>query len=179
MDDGIQDVRAVAEVKAEMLAIADRCEGHDPEDRDLGMMAERGLSLVLELRVPRMPDSDEELAAMLARSEDGPTYSSDEVFERLREHSATFGRFLARFRTMVAEGDLEGAARCLGPEGGEGSLEWRGPQASIGIEREGSVATATVSRDRKQEICTSRRDGAALLGAVMRCHARWDDIRRD
>lgn len=177
-DQDYPNVRPIAEVVDEMLSIAARCEEMTPDTMIAGEMAGHALTLVLELRVPRMPDTPEELAEMMADAGEGPTYSSEETFERLRRHSDVFAQFLDRFRAMVADGRIEDAALCLGPNPPEGAPKWQGAPASIATAESRGIFTVTIARAGRMEECTAADRGLATLGAVLRCHARWSDIRR-
>lgn len=108
------DVRAVGTVLAEMAALADECRSVTDEDR-IGHIYERALRLVLELRVPRMPDDPADLKAMLdeCQRDDAVGMSTEQVFEELDRQRRTFTSFLEDYRRVVAGGRWTTASTML------------------------------------------------------------------
>lgn len=169
-------VRPVAEVISEMRSIAAMC-AHTAEATSADPF-HRALSLILELRVPRMPETREELAEMLATRNDGPALDSEETFRQLRIHSAQFEAFLDQYRGALKRKNWEGAVALLAPPGNTGAPQWRGPASTISTNRAENDITATIEHGDAQVHCTSRCMSLAMLGAIMTAHAEWPSIRR-
>jgi hypothetical protein len=172
-DDGYHpEVRPIAEVLASMEAIRLRC-GRPMSDDDRKRDFDDALGLLLELRIPRMPDTDEELAEMLLSSSDGPTYTTEEVFERLDAHQRTFSRYLSKYRAAVAEGRLAEAARALLPAV-DGGIRWEAGPYAVDMSGEGARSTMRNGQGERVE-GEGVDDATALLAAIMAAHVAWRD----
>lgn len=146
-DADFPELRSTAELLDAMKSLAERCAA-TVEKRDVATLLDEGLSLMLEIRVPRMPETEEELAEMLDTATDGPTYSTEEVMERMRESGAAFQAFLERYRADVDACIWTSAATRLLPSRTGGGPEWSGCRVVNRVElpEDGSGRT-TLTRD--------------------------------
>lgn len=155
-----------------MTALATRCETAIDDSGNAEMLNE-ALSLMLEIRVPRMPDTAAELQEMLAEAQNGPTFSSEEVWENLRRHSALFGAFLETYRQAISDGEWEMAVRMLLPHGHAGSPRWTGASIETTVIQSNGLSTATIVRRDDTVAGRSQTAALALVGAIMLAHIAW------
>lgn len=167
----LPNVRPIPVVLSDMADIAAAC-GDPVDDADAAALFGRSLSLLLELRVPRMPDTEEELREMLASDGDAPSHSTEEAFRLLDAHRAIFTAFLERFRSLVAQGRWEDAAMQLMPQS-EG-IAWKDASCTLVVEGRRAVVTRGDGR-RIQSSATGR---MSALAAIMQAHIAWPDIWR-
>lgn len=169
--DDMPDLRSVDELLDLMGRLATAC-GTEADPARAAALFEEAYRLALELRVPRMPDTDEDLARMIDEAREGATFTTDEVFAHLRESQARSDRLRTRYRKHLASGRTADAARMLVP-GDECMLPWTGDVAVTTSARGGrSIAYAVSTRG--TAACTSRDEGLAALGAIMRLHRHRD-----
>lgn len=160
--------------QATMLAI--RCERDQPAD-EVANMLEEGMSIMLELRVPRMPEDPHELQAMLERTEGQETLSSEDVMRSLETSALAFRLYMDRFRGDIAREHWTGAGSALLPSGTSGAPRWSGPSVNNRIFLGDSGSGTTTLRRRGETVsCTSPIGGLSILGAVMRAHVQWESI---
>lgn len=177
-DGGFPAVRSERDVLAAMRLLAQRC-GEATSSTDPRPFFEEGLSLMLEIRVPRMPDTDEELAAMIDEAHEGPFLSADEAFERLREHSASFEAWLKHHRDLVDRGAWNCAGSGLAPSHDPGSPRWHGTPCLLSIRMDGEGGGSAVMRhDGATVEASSPIAGLAMLGAIMLAHDAWHEVWR-
>lgn len=173
----IPDVRPIGEIVALMRDLSDRAEAAVDDEGAADMFGE-GLSLMLEIRVPREPDTDEELAAMLNdRMEEGPTFTMEEVEQHLMENRIAFTIFLERFDAAIASGVWNTAGTMLLPSKGSGAQEWGdGPYVpNVAMAADGSAVT-TIRHGEAEVSGSSRIAGLSVLAAVMKAHVEWKGI---
>jgi len=133
---------------------------------DLAMAEAFGqaLSIMLELRVPRMPDTEEEWAGILTDATEGPTASSEDVFKALEAHSRMFADTLKRYRETVNHHEWMRAVSMLLSNGEDRLISWNGHH--VVLEDDGTRCTATVNApDGSQTVHTmsaTSEEGAAL-----------------
>lgn len=172
-NDEAYDVRPEAEIMREMEAVAIECETGPSEDRDDARKPfDRALRLMLEMRVPRMPETDAELAAMLDEARGGDTYTTEQVFEHLEASGRRFARLRAEYDLHLSSGSWLEAARMLLPADGDRLVGWNERfrvDVAGGTGDAGFTATAQLSDG--LVACTSPAEGTALLGAIMRAHS--------
>jgi hypothetical protein len=176
-DDGFPDLRDVDVLLGEAAALADACrEGIDGDG--LGRAYETALSIMLELRVPRMPESDDEWADVLRDAMDGPTFSSEEVYASLKAHGDRFERSLKAFRHAVGIHDWTTAEALLIGRHGEPLISWNDHTAEIAADQH---RTTLVLKDGDGGCTTHVVEGtpsastalAAMLTAHLECSAIW------
>lgn len=171
-------LRTIDELLHQAEALAIRCERDQPADEVAGML-EDGMSIMLELRVPRMPEDPEELMAMLQRDEGKQTLSSEEVMRSLETSALAFRLYMDRFRGDLVREHWTGAASALLPSASPGAPRWSGPPVNNRISLADSGSGTTTLRRRGETVsCTSPIGGLSILGAVMRAHVKWESTWR-
>jgi len=165
--DHLPEPRPIADLLDLMERLAVRCGAVDDAMQATAQFVE-AFGLAVELRVPRMPDKDEELARMLEAAREGPTFSTEEVFESLERSRARSERLDARYRRHLAAGRTTEAAHMLVP-GGECMLSWTADVAVTTSQQDRHFHAYAVSTHGTVQ-CTSSDEGLAMLGAVMRLH---------
>lgn len=168
VDDGFPDLRSIPDLLDLMEEVAARCEAAIDASRAPELF-EEALRLGVEIRVPRMPDTDDELKRMLDAAREGPTFTTEEVLAHLAEARSRSDLLRRRFHKHLTYGRAAEAARMLAP-GDDSMLSW---------ERDATLATtydgmhlATVTSAHGSATCRSRNEGLAMLGVVMRLHAQ-------
>lgn len=178
MIDELPELREVDALVSDARDLAVRCAMDQPADQ-VAAMLESGLSIMLELRVPRMPDDPADLAAMLDAAIGGPTYSTEQVMEQIRASGDAFSMYLERFRRDVARESWTSAATALLPSKSPGAPTWGGgPILNRIALTENGGGTVTLKRGEDAVECTSPIGGLAILGAVMLAHAEWEIVWR-
>lgn len=178
MIDELPELREVDALISDARDLAQRCALDQPADQ-VAAMLESGLSIMLELRVPRMPEDPADLAFMLDAAMDGPTYSTEQVMEHLRTSGDAFSMYLDRFRRDVACESWTSAATMLLPSKSPGAPAWGGgPIVNRIALTESGGGTVTLKRGDDSVECSSPIGGLAILGAVMLAHAEWEVIWR-
>ena len=169
-EDGHPEVRPVHEVLLAMGRLGRRC-ATATADGTAAELFDEALSLMLELRVPRMPDTDAELEAMIDEGSNGPWLTSEEVFAGLRESADRFAAFLARYRGHVAAGRWEDAARALMPAPRGDGVTWEGGPYDLDVTDHGAAVVNAATGETAAGTGDGR--GTAALSAVMAAHAAW------
>lgn len=136
------------------------------------------LSIMIELRVPRAPETEEEWEESLASAMDGETFSTEEVFDGLRDRMDRFSILLDRFRAHVRAREWNPALSLMTTVEEDGLISWNGH--AVAIEDDGLVCTATVTDPdglgTSFETSGTTVEGAALaalLDAHRRMHRIW------
>lgn len=173
---GYPDVRPIDAVVCDMETIAIACE--NDAQLPTADQFERALSLILELRVPRVPNTNEQLIDLLQQPDDEPSLDTKEVFRRLQIHANEFSVFLASYRAVISSSDWDAAVQHLTPTGISGAPAWEGAACRIQVRPNGDRTIAEIDDGNRQVQCISPVPALATLGAVMRAHARWPEIRR-
>lgn len=176
-DDDLPDVRPIPAVRRDMLEIVGRCAA-GMDDAQMATTLERALSLMLEIRVPRMPGSAEELRLMLVHDEDDDlAMSTDEVFTRLERHRQEFALYMETYREGIAQGDWLATARMLMPATSARGVQWGGGTYVLEIVSNNN-AIITRTEGAKSRLVESRGKGrgAAALAAIMTAHCEWRGI---
>jgi predicted transcriptional regulator len=173
---GFPELRSLDELLDAMRGLAEAC-STTTEPEQARALFDEGLSMMLEIRVPRMPETEEELAAMLAEARDGPTFTTEEVMERMEASGAAFQTFLGRYRADVEGGVWTSAATRLLPSRTSGGPEWSGGRVvnKVELAEDGSGRT-TLTRDGSKVTCAARIGGLSILGAVMLAHVEWHSV---
>lgn len=176
--DDLPGVRPIAEIKHAMADIAARC--HDVDD-DVAAAAifEEALRLMLEIRIPRMPDTQDELADILRRSsEDAGGVDSTMAFDTIRKQGREFSVFLEEFRHAVAIRRWEDATNLLLPLPEERGIRWNDMKPTMRTEADGSRAIIECDDGEPRTIVAHGRPGTSGLAAIMEAHLLWDDVWR-
>lgn len=159
-----------------MRDLVEKCETGAREDEKPAMF-EEALSLMLEIRVPRMPDTEKELSRMLREAENGPTLTTEEVWANLDVHARRFQTWLCQYRHMIERRSWQEAANALAPSKTPGAPKWHGKQCRLLTSDGGEAEAAIIRGDNKIEE-TAPEPELAVLGAVLRAHTEWYDIWR-
>lgn len=174
-DDDLHDIRPIPELLRIMERIAVECEAGVEAVRMPRMFVE-ALHLCLEIRVPRMPDTDAELERMLKEASVGETFTTEEVIEHLARSQKHSEAQRAVFRVHLASGSTAEAARMLMP-GPDQMIRW---ERDIAVE-EGTNddRRLTIARQNGRTVeCRADDAGLAMLGVAMRMHAWTDTWKR-
>lgn len=178
MDDiGFPDVRSVPEVLDAMMDLSRRATIATDESEAAPLFNE-AVSLMLEIRVPRMPDDPAELQAMIEESrDDTTTYTMEEVERHLEEHGRAFTAHLDRFERMLAAKAWNTAATMLLPSDDIGAPAWSGGpyRPTLRIADDGSGEALIRNGDAKVE-AKAPIAGLSMLAAVMEAHIAWKGI---
>lgn len=160
-------------VQTRMLELAQACETGIDETKALHQEV---ISLILELRVPRMPESDQDLARMLERAGRGPFVDAKTALERIRSHGRMFEDFLAMHRALCDHDDWNGAAEMLlpGRDAHEGAPDWPDGIQFQTWERENTHVTLLHDESHVVEGRASVRS-LSILAAILKARVKWND----
>lgn len=106
------EIRSIESILLRMHDISESLKDDIPDDL-IEKYFKETLSLMLEIRVPRMPETKEELRVLLEDAMSGESYSSEEVFRRLREHARSFNSWKEDYNQAVMSHDFKRAAKYL------------------------------------------------------------------
>lgn len=171
------DVRPVRKVMQELEDIRTQASFYCQPVRVTKLISQT-LTLLLELRVPRVPESDQELAEMLRKAEIEETITHEEFKRQSAEHYKDFGKKHREFLKANREENWSDALDMLMP--GNGLLNWNGIDAEM-ICVEGSINAEIRRVDRGEEMnayveghgtCTA----LAMMSAIINAHIEWHDI---
>lgn len=175
--DDLPDLREVDVLLAEAESLSEACRSGLTQDA-MALAFGDALSIMIELRVPRAPETEEEWEECLASSMEGETFSTDEVFDGLRDRMDRFSMLLDRFRAHVRSREWTEALELMTASGESGLISWN--RHAIAIEDDGLVCTATVTDpdgpNVSFETSGTTVEGAALaalLDAHRRMHRIW------
>lgn len=162
-DMDMPDLRSIDVLLCEAESLSERYR-EGLSDQEMTESFEQALSIMLELRVPRMPETEEEWAGILKDAMDGPTASSEEVFAALTARSGLFANALKRYRESVNDHEWMRAVSMLLANGEDRLISWNGHH--VVLEDDGTRCTATVNApDGSQTVHTmsaTSEEGAAL-----------------
>jgi hypothetical protein len=171
------DVRPVREIREIMRGMADDCEGGAVAD--VPEVFRQALSLMLEMRVPRMPDTEDDLRRMLddAVADTRPGMSGEDVMAEMREHGVVFQRFLADYREALSVEDWAQAAEMLTPGNDYGAVSWEAGPYGCETETVGTHTRFTIERaDGEVVVAVADDEGLARLAGLLRAHGEWKDM---
>lgn len=175
--DDLPELREVDVLLTEAEALSEACRSGLTQDA----MAEAfgdALSIMIELRVPRAPETEEEWKESLAAAMEGETLSSEEVFDGLRDRMDRFSVLLDRFRTHVRAREW-GPALALMTTTDDGLISWN--RHAIDMEDDGLACTVTIvdphGHRTSFETSGTTAEGAAV-GALLDAHRRMHRIWR-
>jgi hypothetical protein len=175
--DDLPELREVDVLLAEAEALSEASRSGLTQDA-MALAFGDALSIMIELRVPRAPETQEEWEETLASAMEGETFSTEEVFDGLRDRMDRFSILLDRFRAHVRAREWSPALALMTAAGEDGLISWNGH--TIDIEDDGLVCTATVTdpdgRRTSFETSGTTVEGtalAALLDAHRRMHRIW------
>jgi len=173
----LPEVRSVPEVLDAMMDLSRRSTVTTDESEAPALFNE-AVSLMLEIRVPRMPEDPAELQAMLDESrEDRTTYTMEEVERHLEEHGSAFTAHLERFDEALASRSWNTAAAMLLPSRDIGAPTWGGGsyRPTIRIAEDGS-GEALIRNGEARVEAKAPVAGLAVVAAVMEAHIAWKGI---
>jgi hypothetical protein len=154
-------IRSIKEILDRMKEISQSLKD-DISDDLVEKLFNESLSLMLEIRVPRMPETKEELKDILESSMSGETYSAEEVFIRIRKSAILFNAWKEEYSQAVESHNFEKAANLLLDK--ERGPSW---QRHPDIRR---LESGIYQLSPEKITFESRRDGMALLGAMLILH---------
>lgn len=170
--EGLREIRSVPELLDLMERLAAECGERVDATRSTELF-EEAVRLTVEIRVPRMPGTDEELARMLRDAARGPTYTMEEVSAHLDACRRRSDEQRREFRSRLSSGRWRDAAAMLQP-GEDPMISWES-HADVTVHAIGQGHEATVRRGDTVVDCTAQDPGLAVLGVVMRMH-RWRNL---
>lgn len=175
-EDEMPELRSIPDLIEEMRVMAECCSNTLDPNMAKGIF-EQCLSIMLEIRVPRMPETDEELAEMLASSESGPTFTTEEVIEHMRRGAKDFETFMEAFNRDIQGGFWTSAATRLLPSARGGGPQWSGDRIvnKVELADDGSGRT-TLTKGASKVQCSAYIGGLSILGAIMLAHVEWHSI---
>lgn len=175
--DDLPELREVDVLLTEAASLSEASRSGLTQDA-MAMAFGDALSIMIELRVPRAPETEEEWKESLATAMEGDTLSSEEVFDGLRDRMDRFSVLLDRFRAHVRAREWSPALALMTTSGEDGLISWNGH--SIAIEDDGLACTATIVDPHglrtSFETSGTTIEGAALaalLNAHQRMHRIW------
>jgi hypothetical protein len=140
--DEAYDIRSIDMLLNEARTLSERCR-HGLSDDRMAEAFEEALSIMLELRIPRMHETDEEWVDMLRDAMDGPTASSEEVFTNLSVHSGLFEEALKRYRAAVKNHEWMQAVSMLLVTGDGRLISWNGHDMALADDGTRCIASVT------------------------------------
>jgi hypothetical protein len=166
-------LRSITALRSDISDLMTRCGSQTGHDTVRGIF-DRALSALLEIRVPRMPDTAEELQAMIEEGRNGPTFSTEEVFAHLDRTRRDFARFLKCYRADLAAGRWQRAAEALMPAPRGSGIVWEGGPYEMTIDgADAVIRDAGTGRTVSGRGCLP---GTAALCAVLAAHLEWPEI---
>lgn len=171
------EIRSIPEILDAMMDLSRRATIVSDETEAAPLFNE-ALSLMLEIRVPRMPEDPAELQAILEKTQEDPTtYTMEEVERHLEEHRRAFTAHLERFERALSTRTWNTAASMLLPSGDMGAPAWGGGpyRPTFRIADDGSGEALIRNGDARVE-AKAPIAGLAGLAAVMEAHIAWREI---
>lgn len=175
--DDLPELREVDVLLSEAEVLSESCRFGLDQDA-MALAFGDALSIMIELRVPRAPETEEEWKESLAAAMEGEALSSEEVFDGLRDRMDRFSVLLDRFRAHVRAREWNPALGLITDGGDDGLISWN--RHAIAIEDDGLACTATIMDPHglrtSFETTGTTVEGAALaalLDAHRRMHRIW------
>lgn len=189
------EVRSEAEIIKAFRDLAEECEKRsNPED--IPDRFQEAYVLMLEARVPRMPDSQEELQEMLdaAINDPRPSVPAEEAFASIKAGLDARLSFKGRFDAQIAAEAFESAAMMLAPcKGCTGpgfygriaedfgyyrlTMDTHGYDDGLYQGGPGCVIHHPISSGGGPMVkAFAPTPGLAMLAAILKAHAEWHEL---